>query len=93
MLPLLVRRRPDGLMQIRRLRAADVVLSSDTATILALFAGFVLFAFLLFLTLVFDPPFLGVGAWAILLAAVESRRARPLRLVKQPVARPPRGAA
>jgi len=65
MLPLLVRRRPDGLMQIRRLRAADVVLSSDTATILALFAGFVFFAILLFLTLVFDPPFLGVGAWAI----------------------------
>ena len=73
MLPLLVRRRPDGLVQIRRVRAADVVLTSDTATILALFAGFVFFA--------------------ILLAAVESRRARPLRLVKQPIARPPRGAA
>jgi hypothetical protein len=80
-------------MQIRRVRAADLVLSSDTATVLALFAGFVLFAVLLTLTLVFDPPFLGVGAWAILLAAVESRRSRPPRGPRRPPEHLPRGAA
>ena len=102
MAPLLVRRRPDGVTQIRRLRASDVVLTADTKTLFMLFGGFVTFTVLLFMTLVFDPPLLAVGLWAIVAVAVDmgrfrsgSRRApRPpvLRVVSGSTPPPPRGA-
>jgi hypothetical protein len=93
MTPRLIRRRRDGLVEIRRVRARDVVLSSDAAVLLGLLAGFFFLTVVLVLALVFDPPFLAVGAWVVVFAAVERRRARSPRLVPVRTAPPPGPAA
>ena len=74
----LVLRRPDGLVEIRRTPASDALPASDAAVRLALFDGFATFAFLLVLALVFRPPFLALGAWALVATGVESLCARAL---------------
>ena len=76
MVPSLIRRRRDGLVEIRRARARDVVLSSDAGVLLALFAGFLCLTLFLVMSLVFDPPFLAVLAWLIVALAVDRRQAR-----------------
>lgn len=92
MAPRLIRRRRDGLVEIRRARARDVVLSSDSMVLLGMLGGWLLFAVALVMSLVFDPPLLGVAAWAILAAAVDHRpRAEP-RLATAPTS-PPLGPA
>ena len=67
------RRRRDGLVEIRRARARDVVVTSDAFVLLGMLGGFFFFAVLLFVVLVFDPPVLAVALWAIVAAAVEHR--------------------
>ena len=91
--PRLIRRRRDGLMEIRRLRARDIVITSDAAVLLGLLAGWFFLTVFLFMALVFDPPFLAVGAWLILALAVEHRRARTPRLVAVAATPPPGSAA
>jgi hypothetical protein len=93
MIPRLVRRRSDGLVEIRPVRARDVVPASDAAVLLALLAGWLLLAAILVMSLVFDPPFLGLAAWFVLFAAVEQRRARHPRLVQAHATPPPRSAS
>ncbi len=80
MAPRLIRRRRDGLVEIRHARARDLVLSSDSMVLLGMLAGWLLFAVALVLSLVFDPPLLGVAVWAVLAVAVDHRHARPPRL-------------
>lgn len=78
MAPRLIRRRRDGLVEIRRARARDLVLSSDSMVLLGMLAGWLLFTVALVLSLVFDPPLLGVAVWAVLAVAVDHRpRAQP----------------
>jgi hypothetical protein len=72
--PRRIRRRRDGLVEIRRARARDLVLTSDTAVLCYLLVGFFLFSVILVMTLLFDPPALLVAAWCILYFAVEQRR-------------------
>jgi hypothetical protein len=91
--PRLIRRRRDGLVEIRRLRARDVVLTADAAVLLGLLAGWFLLTVVLVIALVFDPPFLAVAAWFVLAAAVEHRRARTPRLVAVAATPPPGSAA
>jgi hypothetical protein len=94
MAPRLIRRRRDGLVEIRRARARDLVSTSDTVVLLALLAGFLFFALVLVISLVFDPPFLAIAAWLVLVFAVDARRPRPaLRLVEARVPPPPGSAA
>jgi hypothetical protein len=93
MAPRLIRRRRDGLVEIRRFRARDILLSRDAAVLLGLLAGWFFLTVVLVLALVFDPPFLAVAAWLVLAAAVEHRRARSPRLVAVPASRPPGPAA
>jgi hypothetical protein len=86
--PRLIRRRRDGLLEIRRTRARDLVLTSDTAVLSCLLAGWFLFTALLVITLVWDPPLLGLAAWLIAYFAVEQwKRQRPERRRRRP--RPP----
>jgi hypothetical protein len=89
----LIRRRRDGLVEIRRARARDLVVANDAIVLAALLAGFFFFAVLLVMTLVFDPPFLAVGGWVVLALAVEQRARRPSRLAPVPPSPPPRSAA
>lgn len=70
---LIRRRRRDGLVEIRRVRARDLVLSSDSMVLLGMLAGWLLFTVALVLSLVFDPPLLGVAVWAVVAAAVDHR--------------------
>jgi type IV secretory pathway TrbD component len=77
--PRLIRRRRDGLLEIRRTRARDLVLTSDTVVLSCLLAGWFLFAVLLVITLVWDPPLLGLAAWLIAYFAVEQWKRRPAR--------------
>jgi hypothetical protein len=93
MAPRLIHRRRDGLVEIRRFRARDVVLSSDAAVLLGLLAAFFFLVVVLVLALVFDPPFLAVAGWLVLAAAVEHRRARAPRLAAVRATRPPGSAA
>jgi hypothetical protein len=86
MTPRLVHRRRDGLVEIRRARARDLVLTSDAAMLLALLAGWFLLVAILVMSLLFDPPFLAFPAWLVLVFAVEQRRARRPRRVRSPVA-------
>jgi type IV secretory pathway TrbD component len=96
--PRLVRRRRDGLFEIRRTRARDLVLTTDTAVLSCMLAGWFLFAVLLVMTLLWDPPFLGLAAWLIASIAVERwKRLHPPRrgprLALVPAAPPPDSAA
>jgi hypothetical protein len=80
MAPRLIRRRSDGLVEIRRARARDLVLTSDAVVLLGMLAGWLLFTVTLVLSLVFDPPFLLLAGWFILALFVEQRRAPEPRL-------------
>lgn len=92
MAPRLIRRRRDGLVEIRSARARDLVLTSDAMVLLGMLAGWVLFTVTLVLSLVFDPPLLLVAGWFILALFVEQRRAPAGRLVAAR-ATPPIGPA
>lgn len=74
MAPRLVRRRRDGLVEIRRARARDLVVTSDAMVLLGMLAGWLLFTVTLVMSLVFQPPLLLVAAWFILALFVEHRR-------------------
>lgn len=87
MAPRVIRRRRDGLVEIRRARARDLVVASDAAVLLGMLAGWVLFTVTLVMSLVFDPPLLLVGGWVILAFFVEHRRTATPRLA--PVRVPP----
>ena len=88
------RRRRDGLVEIRRARARDVVLTSDAFVLLGMLGGFFFFAVALVIVLVFDPPFLAVALWGVLAAAVEHRTAaRQPRIVEAHLTPPPGSAA
>ena len=84
--PRLIRRRRDGLLEIRRTRARDLVLTSDTIVLSCLLVGWFLFAVLLVITLLWDPPFLGHAAWLIAYFAVEQWKRRHPR--REPRRRP-----
>ncbi len=86
------RRRRDGLVEIRRARARDVVLTFDSFVLLALLAGWFFFSVLLVMTLIFAPAFLGLAAWGVLLLVVDQKRTRPAHLVPA-AAEPPPGSA
>lgn len=90
--PRLIRRRRDGLVEIRRARARDVVLSSDTAVLFAMLAGWLVFVGVLVFALVFDPPFLALASGGLLFFLLEQRHNRPASLVPLQ-ATPPRGSA
>ncbi len=92
MAPRLVRRRRDGLVEIRRARARDLVVTSDAMVLLGMLAGWLLFMVVLVMSLVFDPPLLLVAAWFILAAFVEQRRAASPRLATARIS-PPIGPA
>ncbi len=90
----LIRRRSDGLVEIRRARARDLVSTSDTLILLCLLAGFVLLTLVLVMSLVFDPAFLAIAGWLVLILFVDARSARPaLRLQEAHVPPPPGSAA
>ncbi len=91
--PRLIHRRRDGLLEIRPTRARDLVLTSDTAVLFCMLAGWCLFAVLLVITLLFDPPFLALAAWLVLSLAVEHRRRRVPRLAAVRAGPPPSPAA
>jgi hypothetical protein len=74
MAPRLIRRRSDGLVEIRKARARDLVLTSDAWVLLGMLAGWLLFTVTLVLSLVFDPPLLLVAVWLIVALFVEQRR-------------------
>jgi Flp pilus assembly protein TadB len=79
--PRLLRRRRDGLLEIRRARARDLVSGTDAIVLSCLLAGWLLFVVLLVMTLVFDPPFLALAVWVIASLAIEQhRKRRPARL-------------
>lgn len=80
MAPRLIRRRRDGLVEIRRARARDLMLTSDAVLLLGMLGGWLLFTLTLVMALVFNPPLLLVAGWAILAAFVERRRAAHPRL-------------
>lgn len=92
MAPRIIRRRRDGLMEIRRARARDLVLTSDAVVLLGMLAGWVMFTVALVMSLVFDPPFLLIGGWFILALFVEHRRAGSPRLATARIS-PPVGPA
>lgn len=94
MAPRLIRRRSDGLVEIRRARARDLLSTSDTIVLLALLAGWFFLTLLLVIALVFEPPILAIAAWLVLMLFVEARRSRPaLRLAEAHVPpRPPHAA-
>jgi hypothetical protein len=92
MAPRVIRRRRDGLVEIRRARARDLVLTSDAMVLLAMLAGWLLFAMTLVLSLVFDPPLLLLAGWCILAVFVDQRRSAAPRLVAARVP-PPIGPA
>ena len=76
MRPRIIRRhRRDGLVEIRRARARDLVLTSDAFVLLGMLGGFFFFAVLLVMVLLLDPPFLALALWGVLAAAVEQRSA------------------
>ena len=82
----------DGLVEIRRARARDLVLTSDAVVLLGMLAGWVTFTVALVMSLVFDPPLLLVGGWFILALFVEQRRAAAPRLAAAHIS-PPVGPA
>jgi len=88
MAPRLIRRRRDGLVEIRRARARDLVLTSDAMVLLGMLAGWVLFTVTLVMSLVFDPPLLLVALWFIVALFVEHRRAETPRLATARITRP-----
>jgi hypothetical protein len=92
MAPRLIRRRRDGLVEIRRARARDLMLTSDSVVLLGMLAGWILFTVTLVMSLVFDPPLLLVAGWFILALFVEHRRAPAPRLAPAPIS-PPLGPA
>ncbi len=87
--PRLIRRRRDGLVEIRRARARDLVLHSDAAVLLALLAAWLLLAVVLVMALVFDPPFLALAAWLVVALAVDQRQSRHPKLAIVHVTPPP----
>jgi Flp pilus assembly protein TadB len=75
-----IRRRPDGLIELRRRRLRDDVLVSDTARLLVLLLGCTSFLALLTAALVVSPVILVAAAafalpavWACLLARAAAR--------------------
>ncbi len=93
MATLLVRRRHDGLVEIRRARWRDLVLTSDAAVLLGMLAGWLLFVATLVMALVFAPLAIGVAALLVLLFVADGGARSAPRLVEAPVPPPPRGAA
>jgi hypothetical protein len=92
MAPRLIRRRRDGLVEIRRARARDLVLTSDAFILLAMLAGFLFFTITLVMSLVFDPPFLLLAGWLVLAVFVEQRHTATRHLAEARVS-PPVGPA
>lgn len=88
MAPRLIRRRRDGLVEIRRARARDLVVVSDAMVLLGMLAGWLLFTVTLVMSLVFDPPLLLVALWFIVALFVEHRAEATPRLAAAPVPRP-----
>ena len=94
MRPRIIRRRRDGLVEIRRARARDIVLTSDAFVLLGMLGAFFCFAVILVAVLLFDPPVLAVALWAVLAAAVEHRAtSRGARTVEAQASPPPGSAA
>lgn len=89
----IVRRRPDGLVEIRRRRARDVVATPDAAVLLALMIGWVLFAVTLVVTLVTSPILLAMTGGFVLLGAWAGAMVRPEALQAAPLDPPPRRIA
>jgi hypothetical protein len=87
------RRRRDGLVEIRRVRARDVVLTSDAFVLLGMLGGFFFFAALLVIVLVFDPPFLAIALWGVVAAAVEHRASQREPRIAEAHLTPPPGSA
>lgn len=88
MAPRLIRRRHDGLVEIRQARARDLVPTSDAMVLLGMLAGWLLFTVVLVMSLVFDPPLLFVAGWFILALFVEHRRSGAPRLAAVHASRP-----
>lgn len=93
MAPRLIRRRRDGLVEIRRARARDLMLNSDAVVLLAMLAGWLCFTVTLVMSLVFDPAFLLLAGWVVLALFVEQRHAAPPRLAAAHASRPTGPAA
>lgn len=89
----IVRRRPDGLVEIRRRRARDIVVTPDAAVLLALMGGWLLFVAVLVVTLVISPILLAMTGGFVLLGAWGVAISRPATLSIAPAPPPPRHAA
>lgn len=89
----IVRRRPDGLVEIRRRRPRDVVATPDAAVLLALMAGWLLFVAVLVVTLVTSPILLAMTGGFVLLGAWGVAITRPQTLSVAPAPPPPRHVA
>jgi hypothetical protein len=89
----IVRRRPDGLVEIRRRRARDVVATPDAAVLLALMGGWLIFSVALVVTLVTSPILLAMTGGFVLLGAWGVSLVRPRALETAPVEPPPRRIA
>lgn len=87
------RRRPDGLMEIRRRRARDVVATADAAVLLALMAGWLAFSALLIVTLITSPILLAMTGGFVLLGLWGGSLVRPGTLEPAPLEPPPRRVA
>jgi len=83
----IVRRRPDGLVEIRRRRARDVVATPDAVVLLALMGAFLLFCAALVVTLVTSPILLAMTGGFVLLGAWGASLVRPGAL--EPAVEPP----
>jgi hypothetical protein len=83
-MPLLVRRRRDGIVQIRRPRARDVVATPATAALLTMLLAFLAFTAAFVATLVEAPlllvvagAFVALGAWGGMLARASAPQPAP----------------